>query len=292
MNRNLLLETEPRRNRSEFPFYTYWMPDEKLDAPLVLPHWHDDMEILYTEAEGVLNINDREYPMHPGDVFFINPRSIHRTSRKSHGLMSHIVFDLSILVTAGSAANDVNRLIDSVIRGRKGVMEKPGKELSVAILPVIQEIVSHGEHTVEYGYESSKILSLLFSVLAECLRAEAFRDESGEDLYGIRYITEVMDFIRDHYAEPLTADTLAASVGISSTYLYRLFRDYAGLSPVNYINTIRLREAYLLLEEGCNVTETALAVGIPNTSYFIKLFKDSTGKSPHQWIRDKRKASV
>ena len=77
-------------------------------------------------------------------------------------------------------------------------------------------------------------------------------------------------------------------MNLSPTYLYSLFRTYLGVTPLNYINSVRLREAYGLLEEGRSVTEAASGVGIPNVSYFIKLFKSATGVTPFQWKSRKK----
>ena len=97
-----------------------------------------------------------------------------------------------------------------------------------------------------------------------------------------------MEYIGEHYREPLNVSTLAKYLSISETYLFRLFRNYVGCTPINYINSVRLREAYRLLEEGMDVTGTAAAVGIQNVSYFIKLFKSTTGQTPLGWIKEKK----
>ncbi|MBR4895447.1 MAG: helix-turn-helix transcriptional regulator [Clostridia bacterium] len=289
MNLNISLEIENRREKSEFPFFAYWMPDYGENTPLVPPHWHREMEILWSEdTAGILYINDRSYEIKPGDVFFINPGCIHRTFRKTHGFMSHVVFDPSILITGSSGRNPVNQILADLARERVGLLEAPEGEFLEALRPLLRDLVTHGEHTVEIGAESCRVTAILFSVLAECFRFEAFRREGDENLYGLRYITQMMEMIRDRFAEPINAESLAASAGISQTYVYKLFRDYVGSSPVNYINAVRLRESYRLLEDGHNVTEAAVSCGIPNTSYYIKLFKEATGMTPYQWLRTRK----
>ena len=289
MNLNISLETETRREKSEFPFYAYWMPDYGENTPLVPPHWHRETEILWSEdAAGTLCINDRSYEIKPGDVFFINSRRIHRTFRKTHGFMSHVVFDPSILITEGGGRNAVNQVLTDLAGERVGLLEAPEGEFLTALRPLVRDLVSYGERTVEIGAQSCEVTSILFRVLAACLRFEAFRREGDEDLYGLRYITQMIETIHDRFAEPISAESLAASAGISQTYVYKLFRDYVGSSPVRYINAVRLRESYRFLEEGRTVTEAAAASGIPNTSYYIKLFKEATGMTPYQWLRSRK----
>ena len=123
--------------------------------------------------------------------------------------------------------------------------------------------------------------------MAVCLKSPCVEERGTNSHEKLRYVMEMMDYINDHYQESLTAEYLAKQINLSPTYLYALFRDYIGITPVNYINSIRLREAYRLLEQGMSVTQTATAVGIPNVSYFIKLFKSATGQTPLQWNGNK-----
>ncbi len=290
MEHDTLYETEERRSLANFSFFCYCMPDDVTESPLVPAHWHNDMEVFYSEAQGILYINDMEYAVEPGDIFFINPRLIHRTYRKTHGRMNHIVFDLSLLKTA-AGSNPVNVLIDDIINQKKKFTSKAeqGTELHHSILPVVQKIIAESEETViQYGCKSCLITSLLFELLAACCKEDAFEFIDESSLYGMRYVTDIMEYINGNYSENLIVPALARKLNISATYLYRLFRDYVGFTPTNYINSVRLRAAYTLLDSGKNVTETAAAVGIPNVSYFIKLFRTATGQTPLSWIKNKK----
>jgi AraC-like DNA-binding protein len=52
------------------------------------------------------------------------------------------------------------------------------------------------------------------------------------------------------------------------------------ITPVEYLNRYRLKEAKVRLGTGANVTETALAVGFSSVSYFTRLFEKEVGESP------------
>ncbi len=286
--RDASYETEARRDSNDFKFFLYRMPDDAVDIQQVAPHWHSEFEILYSEAEGELCVNDKEYEIKPGSLFFVNPRAVHRTYRKTHGLMAHIVFDLNLLKTV-KLDNPCNKLIDDVIEQNRKFKEKVDidSQLYCELLPIIKKINVYIEKTVSYGYESCEVTSLLFAVLAAAMKAHHFEILNEYNLYGMHYVTDTMSYIDEHYHENLTVSELAKNVSVSPTYLYRLFHDYVGATPINYINSIRLRAAYRLLESGHNVTETAMAVGIPNVSYFIKLFKMATGETPLMWQKKK-----
>lgn len=265
------------------------MPEWELNRPVVPVHWHNEMEIFYSEACGSLYIDKTEYDVVPGDIFFINPGLIHRTFRKSHGLMSHIVFSLGILKTM-SGGNEVNKRIDAMLEQKIQIKAKAeqGSEWYNDLLPIISGILEYQEKIIEIGHESCMVTAYLFAMFASCYRADCFHYADENYLYGVQYVTRIMEYIGEHYREPLNVSTLAKYLSISETYLSRLFRNYVGCTPINYINSVRLREAYRLLEEGMDVTGTAAAVGIQNVSYFIKLFKSTTGQTPLGWIKEKK----
>lgn len=289
-NNDIYFEAEMRQDNKDFKFYCYKMPDENVEIQQVPLHWDMEMEIVYSEAHGTLFVNDKSYEMVPGSIFFVNPRVLHRTFRKSHGLMVHIVFDLNILKTL-SNSNPYNELIDDILKQNRKFKEIVpfDSEIYRQLLPIIHSIMEYCEKTVSYGFESYTVTSYLFMVFSAAIKSHHFEYINMENLYGIRYVTDAIRYIEEHYPEFFTITELAQRINVSPTYLYQLFHDYVGTTPINYINSIRLRAAYKLLSAGQNVTETAIAVGIPNTSYFIKLFKSATGTTPKNWAASKRK---
>lgn len=61
----------------------------------------------------------------------------------------------------------------------------------------------------------------------------------------------------------------------------RLFREYTGMSPIEYRNAIRLKNARAMLGSGeYNVSEAAAASGFSNLSFFIRLYKKEFGYTP------------
>jgi len=73
----------------------------------------------------------------------------------------------------------------------------------------------------------------------------------------------------------------AALCDMSEAGFRRLFKEYMGVSPVEYRNALRLQEAKACLQSGeYNVSEAAEAVGFTNLSFFIRLYKKKYGHTP------------
>ncbi|MGI6744016.1 MAG: AraC family transcriptional regulator [Eubacteriales bacterium] len=287
MNINPSFElAEVRYRESVFPLLCYHLPDEIISdkSYLITPNWHNEMEILYSKASLSLYINSEYYDVSPGDLLFINPRHIHHAYRKDHGEVYAIVWDLNILKIP-IENNPNNLLINDIINNKKqfSVRHAYESDLNNELLPYVNTITECSNRQVKYGEESYRILSCLFAILALCCKRNCFTAVHDEIPNSMHYIMKILDYIDNHYMDNLTADTLSHNLNLSPTYLYSLFRKCLGLTPLNYIHSIRLKKAQQLLEQGNSVTWVSSMVGFNNVSYFIKLFKNATGMTPFQW---------
>lgn len=88
------------------------------------------------------------------------------------------------------------------------------------------------------------------------------------------YVEQCQDYIRKHYREKIYLEDAASAIGISPTYLSRLFKKETGLCFQDFINEERIfRASNLLLYSDLTLPEIAHYVGFPNQSYMGKMFK-------------------
>ncbi len=100
-----------------------------------------------------------------------------------------------------------------------------------------------------------------------------------------RIVRKAVAYIHEHYVGPFSRQDMARQLGLSERYLTRCFHKEMGITPVEYLNRYRLKEAKIMLDAGANVTETALAVGFSSVSYFTRLFEKEVGESPSAYRR-------
>jgi len=101
-----------------------------------------------------------------------------------------------------------------------------------------------------------------------------------------RIVRKGMAYIHQHYAEPFSRQTMARQLGLSERYLTRCFHKEMGITPVEYLDRYRMKQAKKMLESGESVTETALNIGFSSVSYFSRLFEKEVGKSPSAYRRN------
>ena len=94
-------------------------------------------------------------------------------------------------------------------------------------------------------------------------------------------IRNAIVYLENNYAKDFSVDELAKMCFLSPTTFRRNFFECMGLSPIDYRNTIRIRQAAELLKSGkYNVTEVSEKVGINDVKYFGKLFLRYIGTTP------------
>ncbi|EEL49808.1 MULTISPECIES: bifunctional transcriptional activator/DNA repair enzyme AdaA [Bacillus cereus group] len=98
------------------------------------------------------------------------------------------------------------------------------------------------------------------------------------------WVTQIIDYIDTNYHEPLTLEILADMCHGSPYHLQRTFKQMKGITPLAYIQQLRISKAMqYLINTNQTIIEIGFAVGIPNTAHFATLFKKKTGYTPTEF---------
>ena len=102
-----------------------------------------------------------------------------------------------------------------------------------------------------------------------------------------KFLTRAMDVIDRHMSnEKFDVTTLCEEMNMSHSTLFRKLDALTDQSPVEFIRTLRLKRAAVLLKEHFgNVSEVALEVGFNNPSYFSRMFKRAFAVSPAEFSK-------
>lgn len=81
----------------------------------------------------------------------------------------------------------------------------------------------------------------------------------------------------------LTFDQFANEMNVSKASLYRKLKSVSGLSPCEFIRSVRIKRSAQLLAKHSNISEVAFAVGFNDSKYFSRCFKSEFGVTPSQY---------
>lgn len=97
-------------------------------------------------------------------------------------------------------------------------------------------------------------------------------------------IDRLVMHLNQRYMEPWTISLMADYCKLSEGYFSHTFKKRIGISPIHYLNELRIEKAKELLEAGTmNISTISSIVGFQDPLYFSKVFKKSTGMSPNKF---------
>jgi two-component system response regulator YesN len=97
-----------------------------------------------------------------------------------------------------------------------------------------------------------------------------------------RHVSQVIQFVLERYQDGITLDMAAKEINLNPSYLSRIFKEETHSTFSEYLNQIRIEAGRKLLESGqYSIKQISSQVGFSTYNYFFKVFKETTGMTPH-----------
>ena len=247
-----------------------------------MPHWHEELEFVYM-IDGSLSVtrNGTTQVIRSGEFYFCNTKTIHST-KTPNNVSNHkyIVLLLSY---------------EFLLRFHKECMfhipEGAAYEKIKAQLQRLVELAeadSETKNSLNLDIEKNKvILDICQILLSECIADEAQTMPKSFAITG--YAKTIMEYVCEHYNQPLSLPIMAEVVGLSPQYLSRYFKKATDMGVAEYINLIRLEYANEnLINSDITVTEAALNNGFSNVKTYARLCKSVYGMTPTEFRKAMR----
>lgn len=225
------------------------------------------------EGKGVFTKDGTSYELGAGQGFLITPNTscLYVADEKEPWKYVYVSFrgadDDALVHNAGLDENNV-------------VFEFP---LDEDMIHDIYAMHKAGKKNEARGYDVAGYFLLVMSRLVKAARGTT----GGRQ--GEYYVKRAKKFIEDNYSEPLSVNDIAQNLRLDRTYLYRLFMKHDGISPSEYLLSVRLKAAEKMLEnDKLPIREAALNAGFCNISYFYRRFSERYGVSPKKYKETKK----
>ncbi|HMM22414.1 MAG TPA: AraC family transcriptional regulator [Selenomonadales bacterium] len=253
-------------------------------GPILKKHWHEEFMIFYIEkGTAVIHCNSQPLPVKAGDLVVINPNDIHYVeNRCSHLIESYILIDLAFLL---SYKEDVcqTKYIAPLLANHICFQNKleNDEDLVRQVINLMEEYEQK-----QLGYELV-IKAEIYRILVSLMRRHTVPVTDEVKNRQHHQLRSLLEYIDKHYQEKITLKELAAMANVSPYHLCRLFKNIAGMPPIEYINHLRINEAQRLLQQRhLKVGEVARIVGFSDSNYFSRLFKKYNHISPTSMQKD------
>ena len=126
------------------------------------------------------------------------------------------------------------------------------------------------------SFRTEEMLLLLFQSLNG-----RFGQGAGTDTESFRpEVGRTCEYMEAHYAERIGLADLCRQAALSKSALLRAFVREKGITPYNYLLSVRVGRARDLLRQGVPLADAAAATGFSDQSHFTNCFTRLTGLSP------------
>jgi len=232
---------------------------------------------LVTEGKGIYTIGNTEFHVKENDIFVMYPNVNIKCSadRSAPWELLAISFDgvdaRLLLNAAGFEPKRPVRTLDTfqaeqITKVISGIYAWRGQEI----------------------YSTVQSTALIYAMLSALVKSASW-DQSAmpPGWTGTVHFQNAVEYIADNYSKPITVSDVADHVNLSRSRLYRVFMQQIFISPQQYLTEYRMRQAVHFLERRKgSIKEISNAVGIDNPLYFSALFKQVTGRSPKNYMKD------
>ena len=272
-----------------WPEKNFVMTRNKVNSPTSMynHHYHHNLEVYYLySGERYYFIKDKTYHIKKGSLVFINEMTIHSTLNVNNIGYERFVFnfDRNFLAEFSHLSNiNLFEYFDNNIH----IVEldcNDQKFVEQLLIKMYEETLSpKPNHDM---FIKTSVVQILLTALGY---KKALSDKDKKISIKENSISEISAYINQNYHEDITLSTLSEKFYISVYHLSRTFKSETGLSFVDYLNNVRVKESLVLLEHSdLNITQISEKIGYKSATHFGRIFKKITGQSPLAYKKSKK----
>ena len=246
-------------------------------------HWHTAMEILLVlEGECESGNGDGSFVVGKDEVVIMPPRCPHTLSMGEGGRRCLFLFEMDAL----EKMRDFAPLLKMSTQSLHITAQHPQHDDIVATLNQIITLYRFRE-----PLWNTMCYSLLMQMLAKLGRnslIRAYEQEPSPQHRRLAASPQVMEsvlgYINQNYMKDITLEEMATYAGYSKWYFSRVFKQYTGVSYMQYLTQVRvshIRQA--LIDDRTSVTQIYEHSGFSSISTFNRAFKEVTGCAPSEY---------
>ena len=262
-----------------FPSYIYdgWIrPNVTWEK---VPHFHEDVEIVTVKTGRMAySVNGKVIYLDAGDTIFVNANQIHYSMSVDNETATYVIFVVNPSILNASVAVEMKAILPVISNPNLHYLRF--RNINEKTKEIYQIVTSLPDLRRDPFQVTRKLFEIWDIILHQTTTYGMLDEEMLTDLH-TRAFKTMMFYIQQQYQNPVTLEDISASGNVSKSLCNRIFHQYVGESPVNYLVNFRLRKvAEYLKTTTFSLSEIAGKTGFNSTSYMAEMFKKAFGYSP------------
>lgn len=245
-------------------------------------HFHNLLEIGYCHyGDGDLVIEDDTYRFDAGMISCIPANYLHvtRSDANVRAFWEYIYISPEDIVRQwGKSTQETRQIMDAV--GRKSFFVRV--EECPAIAALIRAIFVEMQHRSTHYREC--VRGMAYALLFEIARFNDMGEGQSAGKSISLQLGSAIEYVDKNYPNNFKISDLANECHMSETHFRRIFQEKMNMTPVEYVNFVRVRKACELIDKtDISMEDVAEKVGFVTPSTFNRNFRRIIGTSPYQW---------
>lgn len=238
-------------------------------------HTHHFTELFYVvSGEGNFIVENENFTVKTDDLIIVNPNVSHTEFGDGRTNLEYIVLGIENLQFQLEGS-------DTKYTYSMHNFHNCKEDILYYLLKLLAEVKDKEEN---YEAVCHNLLECLVYFLTRKTKDSLSFESTKKTIRECRFIEE---YLMEHFSEDITLQTLSDMTYMNKYYLVHAFKEYKGMSPINYLIERRIQEAQNLLEtSNYSIARIAHAVGFSSQSYFAQVFRKEKGVSPNQYRKN------
>lgn len=234
-------------------------------------HFHEHYVIGFIErGRRHLSCKNKDYIIEPGDLMIFNPRDNHTCEQIDNRTLDYRCLNIN---------EDIMKKIMHEITDNEYLPCFSQNVIfhseQVSLLREVHEMIMQERKEFEKEEKLLFLMKILIDNYAESINSDDFNDNKD--------IGNICEFIDENYYSSITLDELSEISKMNKYGMIRKFTKLKGVTPYQYLQTVRINKAKELLEKGEEVVDVACKTGFTDQSHFTNFFKRFIGLTPGQY---------
>ena len=234
-------------------------------------HFHRNLEMLYVADGGMLStVGEEKFVASADEIVFVHNYYV-------HSFYPSPEYKKYIMIVSADYATDIDKILSkSSLPPRLSDTEFNREK----VRPLLEKLCDEDmPQLVKKGY-----LNVIMGLLFDHYPSVPIKTSSN-----IESIVAVLEYIDEHFAEPLSLESIAAVFGYNKYYFSRFFNRYIGENLTNYINIVRINNFMNLSKKykSPQISKIAAECGFESMPTFYRSFKKLYGETPKSYFSKK-----
>ena len=256
-------------------------------------HCHDYFEFyIHLRGGEYMGVENRLYALRPNQLFVLPPFSMHGlscTREMRNYERAYLNLAPEVLRVLGCGQIDPENLFRQHAAGHVCTYQLSDEDAETFVSCIRQ--IRENRSRKDDPYERFGDYALMISLLNVVCRTMHRTDPEQGEVFGSSIIQEILDYINNHYTQPIRMENLARSFGVSMSWLSHEFARFTNRSVYDYILYRRVMLARQQMLGTASLNEIAYQCGFNDYSNFLRSFTRIVGMSPSRYRKQLRQYS-